>query len=43
MADIDKTIYYLCGSPMMVTSLHATLIDLGITEDKIRAEDFPGY
>ncbi|OGT47462.1 MAG: hypothetical protein A3E83_01835 [Gammaproteobacteria bacterium RIFCSPHIGHO2_12_FULL_41_20] len=36
-------IYYICGSPAMVTVLQETLVEMGIDEDKIRVEDFPGY
>jgi ferredoxin-NADP reductase len=36
-------IYYICGSPAMVTTLQETLTEMGITRDCIRTEDFPGY
>lgn|SRR3990167_2100129 len=36
-------IYYICGSPAMVTALQETLIEMGIDENRIKAEDFPGY
>jgi ferredoxin-NADP reductase len=41
--DIDIPVYYICGSPAMVTALQETLVEMGINEDKIRIEDFPGY
>ncbi|OGT60676.1 MAG: hypothetical protein A3E85_02245 [Gammaproteobacteria bacterium RIFCSPHIGHO2_12_FULL_45_12] len=41
--DLHQPIYYICGSPAMVTALHETLTDMEIPEDKIKVEDFPGY
>ncbi|SRR5579883_1160606 len=41
--DILMPIYYICGSPAMVTTLQETLVEMGIDEEKIRTEDFPGY
>lgn len=41
--DLDAPIYYVCGSPAMVTALQETLAEMGINEDRIRTEDFPGY
>lgn len=41
--DIKTPIYYICGSPVMVTTLQETLAEMGINEDNIRVEDFPGY
>lgn len=41
--DIHKPIYYICGSPAMVTALQETLAEMGIDEDRIKVEDFPGY
>jgi ferredoxin-NADP reductase len=35
--------YYICGSPAMVTALQELLAELGVDEDKIKVEDFPGY
>lgn len=40
---LDHAIYYVCGSLAMVTALQHTLMELGIDDDKIRVEDFPGY
>lgn len=40
---LDNPLYYICGSPVMVTTLQETLVEMGITEDRIRIEDFPGY
>ncbi len=41
--NIDLPMYYICGSPAMVTTLQETLVEMGIAEEKIRVEDFPGY
>ena len=41
--DLNSAIYYICGSPTMVTTLQETLAEMGIDEDKIQVEDFPGY
>lgn len=41
--DLDAPIYYICGSPAMVTTLQETLAEMGINEDNLKVEDFPGY
>lgn len=41
--NIELPIYYICGSPAMVTALQETLIEMGVLEGKIKVEDFPGY
>lgn len=41
--DLSLPIYYVCGSPAMVTVLQETLAEMDIDEEKIRVEDFPGY
>ncbi len=41
--DITTPIYYICGSPAMVTALQEALVEMGIDENKIKVEDFPGY
>lgn len=41
--NLSAPIYYICGSPAMVTALQEILIEMGIAEEKIRVEDFPGY
>lgn len=41
--DLFLPIYYICGSPVMVTTLQETLAEMGIDEDRIQVEDFPGY
>jgi len=40
--DISLPIYYVCGSPAMVNALKETLLEMGINEEKIKIEDFPG-
>ncbi len=41
--DLQKPFYYVCGSSVMVTTLQETLAEMGINEDNIKVEDFPGY
>lgn len=41
--DINIPVYYICGSPAMVTALQEMLAEMGVDEDKIKVEDFPGY
>jgi ferredoxin-NADP reductase len=41
--NIHEPFYYICGSPAMVTTLQETLAEMGIDEDRIKVEDFPGY
>lgn len=41
--DLTIPMYYICGSPAMVTALQEMLAETGIDEDRIRTEDFPGY
>ncbi|OGT38115.1 MAG: hypothetical protein A3F11_10855 [Gammaproteobacteria bacterium RIFCSPHIGHO2_12_FULL_37_14] len=43
ISDLAQPNYYICGSPVMVTTLQETLVEMGIEEEKIRVEDFPGY
>lgn len=43
ISDINAPMYYICGSPAMVTTLQETLAEMGIDEDRIKVEDFPGY
>lgn len=43
VTDLFAPVYYVCGSPAMVTSLQETLVEMGIDENKIHVEDFPGY
>lgn len=41
--NLQLPIYYVCGSPAMVTTLQEILVEMGIDEEKIKIEDFPGY
>lgn len=41
--DLASPIYYICGSPSMVTTLQETLVEMGIEDTRIKVEDFPGY
>lgn len=41
--DIDKSEYFLCGPPDMVTAMNALVGSMGITEDKIKTEKLTGY
>jgi ferredoxin-NADP reductase len=43
LPDLTNTIYYVCGSPAMVTALQETLLEMDIKEEHIKVEDFPGY
>lgn len=43
ITDLNAPIYYVCGSPAMVTALQETLVEMDIDENRIRIEDFPGY
>jgi ferredoxin-NADP reductase len=41
--DLSAPIYYIAGPPGMVTGVRRMLIDSGIGEEDIRAEEFSGY
>ena len=41
--DLSIPFYYVCGAPVMVTALQELLVEMGIDENKIKVEDFPGY
>jgi ferredoxin-NADP reductase len=43
IVDLATPIYYICGSPVMVTTLQETLLEMGIDQERIKVEDFPGY
>lgn len=43
ISDLDIPYFYICGSPAMVTALQETLVEMGISDNKIKVEDFPGY
>jgi ferredoxin-NADP reductase len=41
--DLSVPIYYIAGPPGMVTGVRQMLVDSGIPEEHIRAEEFAGY
>jgi ferredoxin-NADP reductase len=41
--DLSTPIYYSAGPPAMVTAMREMLLNAGVSEDHIRAEDFVGY
>lgn len=43
VGDLTQPIYYLAGPPAMVSALRAVLTKIGVNEDNIRIEEFPGY
>lgn len=43
LPNLDSPIFYICGSPAMVTALQEILVEMNISEDRIKVEDFPGY
>lgn len=43
VVDLTLPIYYICGSPSMVTTIQETLLEMGIEQEHIKVEDFPGY
>jgi ferredoxin-NADP reductase len=43
ITDLSLPVFYVCGSPAMVTALQEILAELNIDEQNIKTEDFPGY
>ena len=43
MGHLGAPIYYSAGPPAMVAAMRSMLIEAGVSEDQIRAEDFAGY
>lgn len=41
--ELDKPIFYVCGSPAMVAAMQQLLRDLQINDTQVKVEDFPGY
>jgi ferredoxin-NADP reductase len=41
--DIDAPIYYTCGPGKMIEAMQDMLVNAGVNEDNIRAEEFAGY
>ncbi len=43
LADLTSPIYYICGSKTMVSASQSFLAEMGINEERVKVEDFPGY
>lgn len=43
IGDLSAPIFYLAGPGGMLTAMHKLLIEAGVNEDDIRAEEFAGY
>jgi ferredoxin-NADP reductase len=43
LANLQGPIYYIAGPPTMVAAMRQTLVNAGVDEDDIRAEEFAGY
>src|SRR6266496_85733 len=41
--DRESPIYYIAGLPEMVSAMKTVLTDSGVSENNIRAEEFPGF
>lgn len=41
--DLSTPIFYVCGGPAMVSTLQELLVEMGIENERIKVEDFPGY
>ena len=41
--DLNQPLYYIVGTPGMVTGLRQTLLDMGVAKKDIYIEDFTGY
>jgi len=41
--DLNRPIYYLSGPEGMVKAMRQLLVDLQVSEDNIRTEEFTGY
>ena len=41
--DLQAPFYYAAGLPEMVSAMKAVLVDAGVSEDNIRAEEFTGF
>ena len=42
-ANVESPLYFVAGPPAMVAALKKTLVNAGVKEDDVRAEDFSGY
>lgn len=43
LPNLSIPIFYICGSPAMVSTLQESLMEMDIDAERIRVEDFPGY
>ena len=43
VADIDKAVYYICGSTSMAEDTKRIVIGLGVKQENIKKEEFTGY
>lgn len=43
VGDMTEPIFYMAGPPGMLNAMHKLLLDAGVNEDDIRAEEFAGY
>lgn len=43
VSDLDKPVFYVCGSPGMVGAMREMLRELGMADERVKFEDFPGY
>lgn len=43
VGDMTEPIFYMAGPPGMIGAMHKLLLDAGVSEDDIRAEEFAGY
>jgi glycine betaine catabolism B len=41
--DLEKTFFYVCGTPAMITELTHTLRALNVDPSRVLIESFPGY
>jgi len=41
--DLRGPIYYIAGSPAMVSGMRKMLVECGVDEDDIRTDEFDGY
>ena len=41
--NLPSAVFYICGPPGMVEALHKILQEMGVSEEKIKIENFTGY
>jgi ferredoxin-NADP reductase len=42
-SDVEQSLFYVCGTPGMIKGVITLLKRMGVTEDRIRFEEFSGY